>query len=43
MDDKTQAAAAKKTRAKYITLALLLAWVLAVVVFTFFKLPGGMK
>jgi hypothetical protein len=33
----------KKSRAKYITLALLLAWVIGVFVFTFFKLPGGLR
>jgi hypothetical protein len=41
MDNKT--AQAKKSRAKYITLAILLAWVIGVFVFTFFKLPGGWK
>jgi hypothetical protein len=30
-------------RGKYITLALLLAWVIGVFLFTLFKLPGGMK
>ncbi len=34
---------AKNNRAKYITLALLIVWVIAVFVFTFFKLPGGLK
>ena len=33
----------KKSRAKYITLVLLLVWVIAVFVFTFFKLPGGLR
>ena len=33
----------KKTRAKYITLAVLIAWVIGVFVFTFFKLPGGLR
>jgi hypothetical protein len=30
-------------RGKYITLVLLLIWVVAVFLFTLFKLPGGMK
>jgi hypothetical protein len=30
-------------RGKYLTLALLLIWVIGVFLFTLFKLPGGMK
>jgi hypothetical protein len=41
MENKTTQV--KKSRAKYITLALLVAWVVGVFVFTFFKLPGGLK
>jgi hypothetical protein len=40
---ENKAAQVKKSRAKYITLAVLVAWVVGVFVFTFFKLPGGLK
>jgi hypothetical protein len=40
---QNKVAQVKKSRAKYITLALLLAWVIGVFVFTFFKLPGGLR
>ena len=40
---ENKVAQVKKTRAKYITLAVLIAWVIGVFVFTFFKLPGGLR
>jgi beta-lactamase regulating signal transducer with metallopeptidase domain len=40
---ENKATEAKKSRAKYITLAVLVVWVVGVFVFTFFKLPGGLR
>jgi hypothetical protein len=46
MPEKTSApgsATTAKSRGKYITLVLLLAWVVAVFAFTFFKFSGGTR
>ena len=42
-DKDTSHHAADKTRAKYITAAVLVAWVVGVFLFTFFKFSGGVK
>jgi hypothetical protein len=42
-DSSVTPAAKAPGRGKYITLALLLIWVIGVFLFTLFKLPGGMK
>ena len=42
-DKKTLNSTTDKTRAKYITAALLVTWVIAVFLFTFFKFSGGVK
>ena len=44
MNDKdTSNSTTGKTRAKYITAAVLIVWVVGVFLFTFFKFPGGVK